>query len=1017
MTPLFLTVAAFGPFAEKQSLNFQGLAHTPLFLIHGPTGAGKSSLLDAMCFALYGETSGGEKDLKFIRSDFSNPSEETFVRFDFALGGKTYRIHRSPEQERPKKRGEGTTRSLARATLWECRGDTQTVMADRWAKVTDDVIRLTGFDVSQFRQVVVLPQGQFRKFLLANSTDRQAILESLFRTERYRIIETALKDAAKDIKDDYDDVKRKHELILESEQALNRDDLDAQISDMTARISRQADTLTGLEDLETKARHALDLGKTQLTLLTEEGKAATAYSEILSRQEATDRMKTELARAQKAKSLIDAEAIVSERKGEYDDLKTKHAKAQKDAAAAQEAKNRAEAAYALEVKRQGDVSQKQKELSDLTRLSLQLDAFLQAEKNHANAEKAVNTETQARDRKKMDLDSLRNRIREKTDQIRLAGEAASQVDGLALAHDRLKKNGERLEALHKIKALADAAEKDKQAAQERLNQFEQSLARDKEAFEQLESMFHAGQAARLAQGLIPGKPCPVCGSTRHPKKAQSDSALLDENTLKKARADVKQKEADHASLRDKAAKANEARVKQVSQRQAMEEELGDLAGEQPATLKLECNKAQNLLEQAQNQQRLLPQMKEALDALTAKEAEAVLALDQATRSLDTALQERARHLAVLDERKASIPEELRDPARMASRLKELDTFIRKAEQAREKAGKDREACLNQATATSQAIIHTSEALAQATSVWTKAADDFGIRLQTAGFSSHEDFKQALRSDADLTTMETSLTKFGEDKKAAGDRLDRARKAAENLVMPDMQDLESRLASVTSQLNESRKEKTRLETLLARKLKVVSDLKTLAKQSAELEAKYAVSGKIAEVAGGRGLNSSGMTFQRYVLAALFDDVLYTAGQHLKAMSRNRFDLMREQDRLDKRSAAGLDLRVTDAHTGTSRPASTLSGGESFLAALSLALGLADVVQRYAGGIRLDTLFIDEGFGSLDPETLDLAFKAIADLQVQGRLVGIISHVPELKERIPVRLDVLPGKRGSMAQFVL
>jgi DNA repair protein SbcC/Rad50 len=183
----------------------------------------------------------------------------------------------------------------------------------------------------------------------------------------------------------------------------------------------------------------------------------------------------------------------------------------------------------------------------------------------------------------------------------------------------------------------------------------------------------------------------------------------------------------------------------------------------------------------------------------------------------------------------------------------------------------------------------------------------------------------------------------------------------------------------------------------------------------LEARYAVAGRIAEVASGH--NAQGITFQRFVLAALLDDVLVAASERLHTMSRRRFSLQRATTRADRRLAGGLDLQVYDSYTGTTRAVSTLSGGESFLASLSLALGLADVVQAYAGGVHLDTLFVDEGFGSLDPEALDLAFRALVDLQRAGRLVGIISHIPELKERIDVRLEVIPTQRGSVTRFII
>jgi DNA repair protein SbcC/Rad50 len=246
-------------------------------------------------------------------------------------------------------------------------------------------------------------------------------------------------------------------------------------------------------------------------------------------------------------------------------------------------------------------------------------------------------------------------------------------------------------------------------------------------------------------------------------------------------------------------------------------------------------------------------------------------------------------------------------------------------------------------------------------------------------------------------------------------MERAQQAARDLMAPDIEELDKAFQKAKDNLEGGIKAETALNEQFKQLNGWLEGLRKVVHELESLEAHYAVTGRIADVANGR--NHSGMTFQRFVLAALLDDVLIAASERLKLMSKGRFHLQRTTVRGDRRAAAGLDLEVYDTYTGTTRPVNTLSGGESFLASLALALGLADVVQAYAGGIRLDTIFVDEGFGSLDPEALDLAFRALVDLQHGGRLVGIISHVPELKERIDVRLEVTRTQRGSLASFVV
>ena len=232
--------------------------------------------------------------------------------------------------------------------------------------------------------------------------------------------------------------------------------------------------------------------------------------------------------------------------------------------------------------------------------------------------------------------------------------------------------------------------------------------------------------------------------------------------------------------------------------------------------------------------------------------------------------------------------------------------------------------------------------------------------------------------------------------------------------PDCDALEKHLNSIKTLKEETLKNIVVLTEQINRFTSWLDQLDRTGQEISALEGRYKAVGRIAEVANGR--NAQGITFQRFVLVALLDDVLAAASHRLQVMSKGRFELERARERLDQRTAGGLDLMVFDAYTGTSRPVNTLSGGESFIASLSLALGLSDVVQAYAGGIKLETIFVDEGFGSLDPESLDLAFRALIDLQQGGRLVGIISHVPELKERVDVRLEIAPSNRGSTVKFI-
>jgi exonuclease SbcC len=288
-------------------------------------------------------------------------------------------------------------------------------------------------------------------------------------------------------------------------------------------------------------------------------------------------------------------------------------------------------------------------------------------------------------------------------------------------------------------------------------------------------------------------------------------------------------------------------------------------------------------------------------------------------------------------------------------------------------------------------------------------------VRAAGFTDVDDFRSAKKGPHEMDSLEQEIQTFHTSLESARDRLARAKEAADGLVPPDLEGIEKTAHEAKSRLQTALQREATLAESLKRVAKLAADYESCSLELAHEETRYAVVGRISEVANGH--NPVGITFQRFVLGALLDRVLVAASERLEIMSNRRYSLQRQSERADRRTSGGLDLEVVDSYTGRERPVSTLSGGESFLASLSLALGLADVVQSYSGGIRLDTIFVDEGFGSLDPEALDLAFRALVDLQSGGRLVGVISHVPDLRDRIDTRLEIVPDKRGSKARFVI
>ena len=403
------------------------------------------------------------------------------------------------------------------------------------------------------------------------------------------------------------------------------------------------------------------------------------------------------------------------------------------------------------------------------------------------------------------------------------------------------------------------------------------------------------------------------------------------------------------------------------------------------------------------------------EEITGDEQEAAEAVEKAKQAVNDAGMELEKLKAVLEEKEKDVPEELRDVqvlSEAVTRAEELLAgLVSSLETARSRLTEAKSAAASKKEALKGAAAAEKKARKQA----DKAQKFFEERMSGAGFAGEDEYRAAFLHEDAVEEMEEDIRGFQEKLTGTRDLLQRARSAAKGLTEPELDKLEKKLAGVKESLEEATTARGSVSTRKGQVDGWIDDLTEIAEKKKACDAEYGVMGRVSEVAN--GYNSLRMSLSRFVLAARLEQVLDQASHRLRLMSRGRFDLQRSLQKADQRRAGGLDIVVYDSYTGTTRPVNTLSGGESFLASLSLALGLADVVQSHAGGIRLDTIFVDEGFGSLDPESLDLAFSTLVDLQGDGRLVGIISHVPELKQRIDARLEISPGKSGSRAAFVL
>jgi exonuclease SbcC len=591
-----------------------------------------------------------------------------------------------------------------------------------------------------------------------------------------------------------------------------------------------------------------------------------------------------------------------------------------------------------------------------------------------------------------------------------AGEREVLAERLAKAKSDLA-HRRKLEDLRTRREKAEAAHgkflKKQKAA-------ETKFAAARAELEKLQDLWAKAQAGLLAQTLVTGEPCPVCGATAHPSPAHLAEGVPGEAALIAQRDALAELEAAREKAReDESAKRNDVTVCDA-EIGALEDSLGEKARLSPEALADACEELARRAREAGEATEEFTRIAGELERAKEKAPATGKALEEA----DGALREAAIALegarAVVAEKESGLPEDLRTLPALEKEVRSARATLDALKKAFDQAQKEASTAGEEYAACREALQGAEKAAKAAARKSKEAEKNFAARLAAAGFADAEDFEASKREDEEIESLLSEIEEFEGSLRAGRIRAAKAAKATKGLARPDLDLLEESAREAKSLLESALEGQATVKTELAQAKAWLADLADTGKKRTDLEARYAVVGKLAEVANGK--NPAGVAFQRFVLSALLDDVLVASTERLKVMSRGRFSLERVRERADRRIAGGLDLVVYDSYTGTARPVSTLSGGESFLASLSLALGLADVVEAYAGGLHLETIFVDEGFGSLDPEALDRALEALVDLQEGKRLVGIISHVPELKERIDVRLEVTATRRGSTARFV-
>ena len=985
-----LEVTAFGPFADTVRVDFDELGADGLFLLHGRTGAGKTSILDAVAFALYGTVPGARAEGRRLVSDHAAAGAVPKVMLEATIAGRRLRIVRSPEYERPKLRGTGTTKEKAKATLTWLDGSGQNL--SRHEDIGEVIGALLGMSAAQFFQVVLLPQGEFAKFLRADSKERGALLERLFDTTLFGGVEKWFRErAAAGAKKLAEQQKKVDVLSAKVDAAagieagadadpvgwarkLREDAVDTRDSMIVALdTARDAERSARAEleeavalarRLERRAAAQSELAALDATaderaaLAAERAAALRAVPVAVTGEESRRAASTAAAALQAAADALAALSGDDDGRALLDELPEQPEDGDRDRIRGHEQR------WSAEVVRLDDLIAQQRRVATLDDERSRLDErrrTLAADIEQLTAQR----------------DALPVRRDEAAAAVRAAEQAAAALPGLAATRDRA--------------ADAVAAADELASRRTELDKREQRVVELRAAHLDARAVLLdvrerriAGMAAELAAELVDGQECAVCGSTEHPapaRPAPDTVTKADEDAAREA-----EQRAEAALARAIAAVAEAAEVVAALRQRCGERPLDDLVAERDA--------ARSAHDAAATEAGELDRRRTQVDTLERLDAE----LQERLRGTEAEVAEIAQADAVA----AAEADEIR--ARIHAAVGDGGSLV------------DRRARLAALAAAATELLDRRAAAVRARTFADERARDAEQAAVDAGFHDLDAALAAVRSDARLAEID-ALVRAAEEARAV---------AAATLAEPELAALiGDETADVAARQDAANRAAAELHAALTaaseadRRLTDIDKYTTRLEQEdaklAPLRAEQNELAGLADVIAGGGQNSRKMSLRSYVLAARLEEVAEAASERLRRMSGGRYEFVHSDAAGSHGKRGGLGLDIHDEYTGMVRSTKTLSGGESFQASLALALGLADVVAAESGGLVLDTMFIDEGFGTLDADALDSVMGVLDELRAGGRVVGVVSHVDEMRQRIPSRLHVVRGRAGSTVEI--
>lgn len=1041
MKPLKLTMSAFGPYSDITKIDFEKLENSGLFLISGDTGAGKTTIFDAITYALFDKTSGLTRDTNSIRSDFASIEVFTEVTLEFSHKGKCYIINRYPDQTRKSERGKGQAEQKKGAYLILPDGkkiDNKNDVKNMIGEI------LGGLGYDQFKQIAMIAQGEFLELLLADNEKRNEILQKVFNTDLFRRMSAKLKEKEYELKNQNDDLEKSMLQYIDGLKCAETSQYYQKIVDIkeSKNINFSLDIIETLEKLLMEDQEILSNIEDEMTQLDKE-KERLIKNEINGNALNKD--------LDEVLKLTEKKAELDYRKGEIKDLERKADIGQKALTFVkpiEDTKNREEArVFQFQFKIENAI--KEKSVLEEKILMAKKQYEDEVNKNELREKLSIDISNLETNIPKYDyLKSIKEKQIECAKQEKLLDESGftqsenikrltSKINNLneelktvkdspvflvTLENNLDKKQSilSRLEMLHKgiinLIKLENLVVKNKNIYIDIEKKYDES----NQLYENMHKAFLREQAGLLATTITSGDPCPVCGSTHHPNLASclSDApSELDLNKMKENR-DILSNQMQQASIKSSETKKEydtrilwlkdeleDIKLQKQNEnlsgiQETIQKTIGDISTEvQVITTKinemrLQCEaklkyeieimEAYEKIEKSQNNLDKLKDEKTSLQALSIrcqKEIELIIkeleypSLEQA----ETILESKKSHLEDLKSRFQKAEANYYD---IDSKLKSMDSLIQEFKLQHMEA---------------------SESLSQITK-------EYNHKIKEAGLKNEETYKLALLNQQEIDNIKNQCKKYDLLKQEIKTQLEKLKIKTYGKERVDIDAIRDKLKDIKSCRTTLEKSQKEVHNRIIGNTGAKNKIKEIEKVREELSVKYLDISSMSKTANGRLEGKQKINFETYVQAAYFIQIIDEANKRFYDMSGKRYRLLRKEEG-NIRSATGLELNVLDTWTGKVRSVKSLSGGESFMAALSLALGFSDIIQNYSGGIEIDTMFVDEGFGTLDSEALEQSIITLTKLTAGNRLVGIISHVDELKTRIDKQIIVKKDIKGS------